>query len=253
MTGTQTVAGGHEYWSRYYAERFRFGQGTEDILATLTRIPPVGSWADLGCGSESMLWAIALRAQRLVAVDADAHRLQILRRFTTSGRPRGAHTTALRLCGRTDPSDFEKRCQSLTATVSADCLAGRLPPDPRLAPGSFELVTQFGLLGLCRDAEHFTTSFTSIHRLLAPGGWAAGANWVARDPKGRVELTERLYRGAATNAGVRLLLLARIASTDPDFPAVWIYVGQVQSEETVGQTWRTPSCPPAPTVPHQVN
>ena len=144
------------------------------------------------------------------------------------------HTTALWLCGRTDHGDFLARCRSLAALIHADCLAGPLPADPHLAPSSFELVTQFGLLGLCRDAEHFTTSFAAIHRLLTPGGWTAGANWVARHPRGCVELTEQLYRTAATRAGVHLLLLNRIASADPDFPAVWTYVGQ---------TRRTPPCP----------
>lgn len=228
MSGAKTVASADEYWRRYYADQFRFGLGTEDILAALMQIPPVDSWADLGCGSESMLWAIALRARRLVAVDVDLQRLEILRQFADSGRPRGMHTTALRLCGRTDPDDFGTRCRSLVAVVRADCLTGPLPADPHLAPGSYTLLTQFGLLGLCRDAERFTTNFTQLHRLLAPGGWTAGANWVARESHGRVELTERLYQDAATRAGVKLLLLKGITSADPDFPAVWIYVGQTR-------------------------
>lgn len=222
----QTVASANAYWRRYYAEQFRFGLGTEDILAALMQIPPVGSWVDLGCGSESMLWAIALRARRLVAVDYDPQRLEILQQFVTADRPRGVHTTALRLCGRTDPDDFGMRCRSLAAVVRADCLAGLLPVNPHLVPGSFALITQFGLLGLCRDTEHFTTSLAHLHRLLAPGGWTAGANWVAPDSRGRVELTEQLYRVAAARAGVSLLLLKRITSADPDFPAVWTYVGQ---------------------------
>lgn len=226
------MTGAQEYWRRYYAEHFRFGLGTEDILAALMQISPVDTWADLGCGSESMLWAIALRAQRLVAVDVDAQRLEIMRQFTAAGRPREVHTTALRLCGRTDPGDFLVRCRALVALTRADCLAGPLPADPHLAPGSFELVTQFGLLGLCRNAEHFTTCFAALHRLLIPGGWTAGANWVARHLHGRVDLTEQLYQTAATRAGVRLLLLKRIESDDPAFPAVWTYVG------------RTTPCPP---------
>lgn len=229
MSGDDTVAGAREYWQRYYAEQFRFGLGTEDILAALMQIPPVDSWADLGCGSESMLWAIAVRARRLVAVDADGQRLEILRQLTTAGHPRGVHTTALRLCGRTEPGDFLARCRSLAALIRVDCLAGELPAGPNLAPGAFELITQFGLLGLCRTAEHFTASFAAMHRLLAPGGWTAGANWVARHPRGRVELTEQQYRTAAARAGVQLLLLKRIEIPDPDFPAVWIYVGQTRS------------------------
>ena len=228
MTGGATVAGAQEYWQRYYAQQFHFGLGTEDILAALMQIPPVDRWADLGSGSESMLWAIALRARRLVAIDVDPQRLTLLRQFTATGQPRGVHTTALRLCGRTDPDAFTTRCRSLTAVVHADCLAAASPADPHLAPGSFDLITQFGLLGLCRDAEHFATSFTHLHHLLAPGGWTAGANWVAAHPAGRVQLTKQLYQDAADRAGVNLLLLHQLHSADPDFPAVWTYLGQAR-------------------------
>lgn len=228
MTGAATVADAREYWRRYYTEQFHFGLGTEDILAALMQIPPVDTWADLGSGSESLLWAIALRARRLVAVDTDPHRLAILRQFAAAGRPRGVHTTALRLCGRTQPEEFTLRCQSLTTVLEADCLHGSLPTEPHLPAASFELVTQFGLLGLCRDREHFLTAFTHQRPLLAPGGWVAGANWIARHPQGRVDLNAQLYRDAADHAGIHLLLLHRIASADPDFPAVWTYVGQTR-------------------------
>jgi hypothetical protein len=180
---------------------------------------------DLGSGSESVLWAIALRAQQLTAVDTDPERLVILRDFTATGRPRGVHRTALALCGRT-PQDFARRCRSLHATVTADCLTGLMPAHPCLAEGETELLTQFGLLGLCRDERHFTTCFTSTHRLLTPGGWAAGANWVPRDLAGRVALDEPLYRQAAARTGIHLQLIQRLPSADPDFPAVWIYIGR---------------------------
>ena len=234
MTGIDTVADAHEYWRSYYAEQFRFGLGTEDILAALTQIPPVNSWVDLGSGSESLLWAIALQAKRLVVVDADPDRLAILQRFAAAERPRGVHTTALGLCGRTEPGAFADRCRSLTHVLHADCLGHELPTDPHLRPSSLELVTQFGLLGLCRDRDHFITAFTRLHRLAVPGGWVAGANWVADSPGGRVDLSAELYRAAADRAGVQLLLLHRIASADPDFPAVWTYIGQTTT--TPGRT-----------------
>jgi SAM-dependent methyltransferase len=241
--GVTVVADADEYWERYYSGQFRFGLGTEDILAVLGLIPPVDLWTDLGCGSESMLWAIALRARRLIAVDIDQRRLKILRQFARSGQPREVHATALQLCDRTGPYDFRMRCRSLAALVRADCLAEDLPASSGLISRSVALVTQFGLLGLCRDDSHFTTCFRTAHRLLAPGGWAVGANWLAHDASGRVELTEQLYRETARQTGLRLLLLKRTEIADPDFAAVWIYLG------------RMASCPPAApySLPHQAN
>jgi hypothetical protein len=130
VTGSHTIAGPQEYWDRYYAQQFRFGLGTEDILGALMRIPTVETWADLGSGSESMLWAIGLRAQRLMAVDADPQRLTMLRAFTGAALPRGTHRTALALCKRTNPHDFAIRCRSLTATVVVDCLTRHPLSDP---------------------------------------------------------------------------------------------------------------------------
>ncbi|MFE9328768.1 methyltransferase domain-containing protein [Nocardia sp. NPDC052278] len=236
MNPRRTVADAHGYWLRYYNERFVFGQGTEQILAALQQIPRVARWVDLGSGSESMLWSIALRADQLTAVDSDPDRLAILDRFAAVGQPRAIHTTTLRLCQREDPQAFSTRCDSLTACLVVDCLTGRMPEHPQLAEQSFDLVTQFGLLGMCSDTDEFRDCFTAIHQLAAPGGWVAGANWVAMNPCGRVELTEQLYRDAADAGGVELSQLHRVDSTDPDFPAVWMYLGT-----------RRISCPPPQT------
>ncbi len=89
------------------------------------------------------------------------------------------------------------------------------------------MVTQFGLLGLCRDAEHFAGCFSAAHQLVKPGGWAAGARWAARNLHQRVELTERLYQIAAARAGIELLVIRRVPIVaDLDFTAVWTYIGR---------------------------
>jgi hypothetical protein len=221
---TSTVTDAHEYWRRHYAEQFQTGQGTEHVLAALMQIPPLGTWVDYGSGSESLLWAIALRAQRLIAIDIDPARLDILRQFAAAGRPRGVHITALRLCGHVAPDAFTRLCRSLARLIRADCLAGSTPIE--LATEDVEVVTQFGLLGLCRDPGHFIDRFTELHRPLGPGGWCAGANWVARNPAGRVDLTQELYQHAADQAEITLLTLQRVPSADPDFPALWTYIGR---------------------------
>lgn len=147
MTGPHTVLDANTYWEQHYGEEFRFGQGTEHILAMLRRLPPAASWADLGSGSESLLWATALHVGRLTAVDTDPRRLAILTDFAAAARPRPAHRTALALSRRTEPGAFTARCRWLTAAVTADCLTGRPLSHPALGQG-FDLVTQFGLLGL---------------------------------------------------------------------------------------------------------
>lgn len=220
-----TIAGASEYWEQYYGSEFIFGLGTEHILAALQQVPPTGTWLDVGAGSESLLWSIALETRRLVAVDYDEQRLRILRAYADARHPRGAYQTVLALCDRT-PGDFAMRCESLSATLAADCLNGSFLP---LRSASVDLVTQFGLLGLTTSPGHFTGAWGACHEPLAVSGWAAGANWTAARQPGRVRLTRQLYEAAFAQSGMTPLLIRQVpVSGDPDFDSVWIYLGRKQ-------------------------
>ncbi len=105
----QTIAGASEYWERYYGSEFIFGLGTEQILAALRQVPPAETWIDTGAGSESLLWSIALRARRLIAVDRDGHRLRDTPRLRRRPPPPGRLPDRLALCDRTQ-GDFTARC-----------------------------------------------------------------------------------------------------------------------------------------------
>lgn len=223
-----TILDADAYWCTYYADFFRFGQGTEHILDLLTCIPPVPTWTDLGAGSESLLWACALTAQTLTAVDYDPRRLAILTEAARSARPRGIHRVALALTRNTPTSEtFATRCRSLRTTLTADLLTPHHPHPPVLRRAlEADLITQFGLLGLTTAPAAFICAFTRLHTYLPPGGWAAGANWVPAVPTGRVLLTYALYRYALQRAGLQPLYIQALPSTDPDFPLLWIYLAR---------------------------
>lgn len=219
----RTIADADRYWERYYSREFIVGLGTEHILTALQQSSAARTWLDLGSGSESVLWSIALDAQRLIAVDLDPHRLNLLRDYAAAGKPRGAYQTVLDLCGRSR-RDFAQRCGSLAATVIADCLTGRPLP---LRDGCADLVTQFGLLGLASGPDQFLASWMTCHAPLAASGWAAGANWNATNPAGRVRLSANLYTRAFADSRITPLLIRRVPITaDPDFDSVWIYLGR---------------------------
>lgn len=229
----QTVTGPAAYLDTYYNEAFIYGMGTEDIISALRLIPPVGTWLDLGAGSESLFWSIALSARTLLAVDADPQRLDLLKELAAHSEPRGAYRTVLEMCGRTT-ADFAERQTRLT-TARADCLTGEplvLPPAPQ---DGFDLVTQFGLFGLTPDPERFRSCWAHAHAWLKVSGWSAGANWIAapghhatgHHATGRVALTYDLYAGAMAASGITPQILTRIPiHGDPDFTALWLYLGR---------------------------
>lgn len=219
----RTIADADQYWQQYYGGEFVFGLGTEQIIALLQQISHVGTWLDLGSGSESLLWSIPLAAERHIAVDRDPHRLALLRAYAATGEPRGAYRTVLDLCGH-DRSDFTRRCRHLAGCVVADCLTGTPLP---VRPGRADLVTQFGLFGLTTGPDQFIGSWNTCHQALSPGGWTAGANWTATATAGRVRLSEPLYASAFAQSGITPLHIERVPiSSDPDFDSVWIYLGR---------------------------
>lgn len=216
MTGLDAQS----YWDSHYSDTFIFGLGTERILELLQKVPAVESWLDVGSGAESLLWACALSAKRLIAVDLDGERLTRLRDYAESDRPRGAYRTVLQLTGRTI-ADWPLVRSRLQDTRVADCLSGHPPVSERA-----ELVTQFGLLGLCQDEPSFYKCFSALAELAVPGGWLVGANWMAADATDRVVLTAAIYRRALANCPAQLVHLEQIASADPAYPWIWVYLAR---------------------------
>jgi hypothetical protein len=226
--GDGTVAGPLAYLDTYYNAVFRYGMGTEPIIDALRRIPPVDDWLDLGAGSESLFWSIPLSARTLLAVDVDRRRLDLLEQIAARPEPRGAYRTVLEMCGRT-PADFAARRASLT-TLRADCLSGE-PLQLAQAPSDgFDVVTQFGLLGLTTGPDRFRSCWTRAHARLKPGGWCAGANWIAapgHHGTGRVTLTHDLYTDAMHATGITPQILTRVPiHGDAAFTALWLYLGR---------------------------
>lgn len=208
-----------EYWDTYYSQPFLYGMGTENILRLLAGLPPVATWIDLGCGSESLLWACAIRAGALHAVDSDGERLRLLEKHSETTEPTGSYATAIALAG--SGRSWDDIRATLRTTTVADCLT-----DQPAIQNTAELVTQFGLLGLCESRDRFRAAVTGSASLLAADGWVAGANWVAADKPERIQLDEQLYLDSFADNGIRLDHVERIASTDPAYPFVWMYRGK---------------------------
>lgn len=216
------------YWRNYHDREFIHGMGTEHVLQALTEIPAADTWADIGSGSESLMWACALDVHTLAAADSDGDRLRLLEQNRSLADPPRTYQMAMHMAGRSADHWSAVRTMNVETAV-VDCLSGK-PPFQR----SFDLVTQFGLLGLCRDRRHFDACFDALARMVRPGGWFVGANWQAADLTGRVVPSRELYTTAIERTGMQCFRAARIVSTDPDYPAVWLSVAKRPSRRKKG-------------------
>lgn len=153
-SGERTAA--QEYDDRHYRECFRFGEGTEDILSMLGAIPAVDRWVDVGSGSQTLLWALALIPGSIIAADADPRRLELLARTARQAVPGPVHATAVQLCKR-GRGDYADRCRRLTrclrglpdrsAPSTPAPAGGRLRPDHPIRAARF--IVQRSTFHLC--------------------------------------------------------------------------------------------------------
>lgn len=202
------VAYFRSYLELYFREAFIAGQGTEEILATLSRFGRGGRWLDLGAGTTTLFWSIPLSGISSVGcADIAAEALLVLDEFVRSGEVPGCYRDALSMLGRTEAQLHEVR-RRFGRYYVFDALT-RWPA--RLRDERFDLITAFGNFGMAADADRYRACFGELAGHLAAGGRAVGADWVRtrsfaeRDGHDNSYLGRALVARAAEVAGLRVL------------------------------------------------
>lgn len=215
------------YFSEYYHDRFRFGQGTEVILDILKRHGKSGHWMDVGSGPATLFWGLMLDGvAELHCTEIFVEGLKVLDAFMVS--------RDVPQCYR-DVMDMYKvpatKLQLLRTIPKKYFLFDALRPWPvELGHASYDLISAFGVFGLSKTAEEYRENFGFMRPYLKTGGMAIGANWVRsqhfinQDNTDNRYLSSSLVEQAAKYFGYELLHTSEeIIQGDPNYDKVIVW------------------------------
>jgi len=219
-----------EYLEKYYWDRFERGQGSDRLLELLETHQRAGRWLDLGCGTTTMLWALALQqATSLALNDLNREAVVVLREFAESNVAPPCYLQALGLVGR-DISALE-HARELVLSADVFVFDALTPWPTEMAGEMFSQITAIGTFGLAGSPAEYTSALARLTTYLAPNGVAIGANWRRRDPPATIDdprrnawLAPRLVEEAARAADARVSELEWVGLPDDgDYDGVLLW------------------------------
>lgn len=212
------------YFRLNYGSPFRTGQGTEIILRELQENAVEGTWLDLGCGSNSFFWRSAMPNNlKLTGVDYDADTLELAKDLQRSGYRQGAFEYAH---NHFSSLSWKEYYDISSQFLRMDLLNGNLDELPMA-----DMVTEFGLLGLCKNKTHFGQRLMSFLHHVNVNGLLIGANWIFSDKKSREYgftnnyISEELIDSVSENESCKLIEFKQIRIlNDPNYDEVDLFI-----------------------------
>ncbi len=162
------------YAEEYYNSSFRENQGTEEILQLLSSYKDGGKWLDVGSGTCTLFWAMALdRITDITCSDMypEAHKI-LIDYLEKKGVPK-CYTEASKILGLNI-----KNSQKYKKLISNFVLFDALKKWPvRLKKEQYDIITCFGVFGLSKTVEEYIKCFSYFKNVLSKKAIIIGANW----------------------------------------------------------------------------
>lgn len=215
-----------KYANEYYNDRFRKGQGTETILEMIRKFAPGGKWLDVGAGPATLFWSLLMpHVSRLDCSEIDGEGLVVLDEFFES--------KDIPVCYQDVIEQYEIeafKLQEMRGAPREYYLFDALKTWPELPNQPYDIISVFGVFGLCSSPERYISSFQFPRSALVKNGILMGANWV-RSQKLVDEiggdnryLSVDLVRNAADRFGYQVLHLSEeIIGSDPNYDRVIVW------------------------------
>ena len=158
------------YFDSYYGSKFRFGQGTEELLECINNFSKSGTLIDFGSGSNIYFWLMAFNdIEKATCVDISRESLFVNEQIRNKNifpksieYPKNKYNKDYDLVLKTDVKYILKDLFNETFDSNA----------------KYNNVSQFGLLGLSKNEEEYINNFEKLFNLLLDKGVFIGANWV---------------------------------------------------------------------------
>lgn len=212
-----------EYFNNYYGSPFRKEQGTDKILDVINKYSKDGTLVDFGSGSNIYFWLTAFKnITSALCVDISKEAFYINEQI----RKKELYPQSCEYALDKYNKSFEDVLKIKIDYLIHDILKSSIDITKK-----YDNVTQFGLLGLCKNEKEYTSNLKKIYSLISSDGILIGANWhfsaLYRDKKcfNNNYLSEQLIYSFAENNNCSVLFNRMIPiKNDENYESVLVYV-----------------------------
>lgn len=211
-----------KYFNDYYGSEFKKGQGTEEILEMIHTYSKRGTLVDFGSGSNIYFWLLAFKdISSVTCVDISLEALLISDEIRKGN---------LILKSSEFPAKKYKSSIENVVKIPVEKKVLDIFNDDLELFDKFDNVSQFGLLGLCKNEDEYIKNLNKILSFLNDDGIFLGANWIFSDVyvtrKGFSNdyLTEELIIKNAKKSGYEILFVEKFPiKNDINYDYVLVY------------------------------
>jgi len=212
-----------KYFNNYYGSPFREEQGTEEILNIINKYSKDGTLIDFGSGSNIYFWLIAFKnIEKILCVDISKEAFFINEKI----RKKELYPKSCEYALKKYSKNFDDILKTNINYLVYDIF--RFPIDMAI---KYDNVTQFGLLGLCKNEREYTRNLKKIYCLVNNNGILIGANWCFSSAYSNKMgfnnnyLSEQLIQSFAKENDCKVLFSKMIPiKNDENYKSVLVYV-----------------------------
>ncbi len=210
------------YFYDYYGAPFREDQGTEDILELINNYSSNGTLIDFGSGSNIYFWLIAFKnIEKVLCVDISKEAFFINEQI----RKKEIYPKSYEYPLKKYNKDFNDVLKTNINYLICDVLCSSMNSTIK-----YNNVSQFGLLGLCKNEREYISNLEKLYDLLKKDGILLGANWCFSTSYSKKMgfnnnyLSEKIVQNFARKRNCKILNVKKVSiANDENYDSVLIY------------------------------
>jgi len=211
-----------KYFNSYYGSTFKKNQGTEELLNMINKYSVDGDLIDFGSGSNIYFWLLAFnQIYKVHCIDISKEAFYVNEQIKNE-----------KLIGKSFNYPINKFHKKLSNVFKTDInyhLKDMLNGET-IFNKKANNVSQFGLLGLCKNKETYFKNFKRLFASLKENGIFLGANWIFSDSYAKTKkfkndyLNEKMINELCKSINSECLYVKKIKiEDDSNYDYVLIY------------------------------
>lgn len=210
------------YFDNYYGSAFKKNQGTEELLDMINKYSIDGDLIDFGSGSNIYFWLLAFnQTNKVHCIDISKEAFYVNEQIKNKEL----------ICKSFDYpiNKYHKKLSNVFKTNINYHLKDMLNGESVFNKKANN-VSQFGLLGLCKNKETYLKNFKRLFASLKENGIFLGANWIFSDLYAKTKkykndyLNEKMITDLCKSINSECLYVKKIKiEDDPNYDYVLIY------------------------------